>query len=63
MLALVSRAIMQQCIIDNSVNCWEIQNGQSAAKPSRREGSTTIPKGSTAKWLEAQSIFWCGRTR
>ena len=55
MLALTCRAIMQQCISENSVNCWELQNGQSAAKLVR-EGSTTIPKGSTAKWLEVQSI-------
>jgi hypothetical protein len=34
--------------------------GQSAAKPYDKEGSTTIPKGSTAKRLEmgASSLFW-----
>jgi hypothetical protein len=41
--------------IANNVNCRETQNGQSAAKL-EREGSTTIPQGSTAKQLEAHCI-------
>ena len=41
----------------NPVNCWELQNGQSAAKPIKWEGSTTIPKGSTLKRVEVQGIL------
>ena len=40
----------------NPVNCWELQNGQSAAKP-KREGSTTISKESRIKRSEAQGIL------
>jgi len=31
----------------NSVNCWEVQTGQSAAKPQIEEGSTTSRKAYT----------------
>ena len=41
--------------IANNVNCRETQTGQSAAKL-EREGSTTIPKGSSSKWSEAHCI-------
>ena len=41
--------------IANNVNCRETQKGQSAAKL-EREGSTTIPKGSSSKWSEAHCI-------
>jgi hypothetical protein len=40
----------------NPVNCWELQNGQSAAKP-EREGSTTISKESRIKRSEVQGIL------
>ena len=44
----------QQCQEENGVNCWNLQTGQSAAKPQTEEGSTTIPKGSRIKRFEAQ---------
>jgi hypothetical protein len=40
----------------NPVNCWELQTGQSAAKP-EREGSTTISKESRIKRSEVQGIL------
>jgi len=41
----------------NPVNCWELQNGQSAAKPQTEEGSTTISKESRIKRSEVQGIL------
>ena len=43
----------QQCQEENGVNCWNLQTGQSAAKPQTEEGSTTISKESRIKRFEA----------
>lgn len=42
--------------VANLSNCWELPQGQSAAKPFNGERSTTIPKGSTLKRVEMGDI-------
>ncbi len=48
--------------MDNFVNCLGSPNAEMArvisSQASYEEGSTTIPKGSRAKWSEAQSTPW-----
>ena len=48
--------------MDNVVNCLGSPNAEMARVISSQapyeEGSTTIPKGSRAKWSEAQSTLW-----
>jgi hypothetical protein len=48
--------------MDNFVNCLGSPNAEMArvisSQASYEEGSTTIPKGSRAKWSEAQSTLW-----
>jgi hypothetical protein len=40
----------------NRVNCWDISLETISSEASKEERSTTIPKGSRAKWLEAHGI-------